>query len=99
MVGGRPGLPRALRWCGRVFQRTLDFLRSLCPKAWPKKTVILLVMQALGSSLSVSFRATLLWLFTKRLVSSTDESKKVLSYILAANHVARLVTELQNRLL
>ena len=96
MVDGGDGLPRALRWCGRVISQPLDFVRSLWPKGWAKKTVILLVMQALDSSLSISFRRTLLWPFGKRLVSNTSDSKKIPSYIPAANKFARLVGKLQN---
>ena len=96
MVDGGPGLPRGLRWCGRVLRQPLDFLRSLSPKGWAQKTVILLVMQALDSSLSISFRRTFLWPLGKRLVSSTSDSKKIPSYIPAANNFARLVAKLQN---
>lgn len=93
--GGR--VPRFIRWIGEVLKHPIDFVRTLIPFGWAKRTLILLVMQTEESS--INLRAERRWFapFSKSLNSyRTAEQKRIPTYIKGANDFARVVADLQN---
>lgn len=96
LADGGGAVPRPLRWLGQVARHPLDFMRSLWPFGWAKRTVILLVMQALESSLDLRLGRRWWWPFGERLVSSRPaDQPKIPTYIPQANAFAREVAKLQ----
>lgn len=93
MVDGGGKMPRALRWVGTILSHPLDFLRSLVPWGWSNKTIILLVMQAVDSSLTIRLRRRWWWPFGRSLSSLGDGQEKIPTYIPAANDFARVVAK------
>ncbi len=92
--GGR--VPRVVRWLGQIVRHPIDFLRSLWPFGWAKRSVILLVMQSLESSLDLRLGRRWWWPFGERLMSSRPaDQPKIPTYIPQANQFARQVAELQ----
>lgn len=96
LADGGGAVPRPVRWLGQLARHPLDFLRSLWPFGWAKRTVILLVMQALESSLDLRLGRRWWWPFGERLVSSRPpDQPKIPTYIPQANAFAREVAKLQ----
>lgn len=97
LVDGGGSVPRIFRWCGEIVRHPIDFVKTLIPFGWAKKSVILLVMQAVDSSLHLKLKRRWYWPFSKRLSSSLAEGdKKIPTYLPAANDFARVVARLQN---
>ncbi|HYP87811.1 MAG TPA: GMC oxidoreductase, partial [Polyangiaceae bacterium] len=91
-VGGRAR--RALRFLGQMARHPLDFLRTQRPWGWAKRTVILLVMQALDNHLRIKLQRSWWWPFGLRLVSELPRGQtRPPTYIPIANLVARRVAE------
>ena len=95
MVDGGTKMPRVLRWLGTIVKHPIDFLRTLVPWGWSKKTVILLVMQALESSLSIRLRRRWWWPMERTLSSHMGDNERIPTYIPAANDFARVVAKKQ----
>ena len=93
MVDGGGKIPRALRWVGTILRHPLDFMRSLIPWGWSNKTIILLVMQALDSSLTIRLRRRWWWPFGRGLSSQVNSKEKIPTFIPAANDFARVVAK------
>jgi cholesterol oxidase len=60
LVDGGGRLPRPVRFLGVAARHPVQFVKSLSVRRWSERTVILLVMQSLDNSLSVSRRKGLL---------------------------------------
>lgn len=84
--GGK--IPRGIKHIGMCIRHPLWFLRTLWPFGWGRKTVILLVMQALDNYLVFSRKRRWWALFRKGLVSKSD-GKKIPTYIPEANQAVR----------
>jgi cholesterol oxidase len=83
---------RPLRWLGNAVQRPLDFLRSLNPFGWARRSTILLVMQTLDNSLRLVRERAWYWPLRKRINSRQDPSQPPIpTYIPVANEAARFV--------
>jgi len=92
--GGGGRARRLLRYVGQVVRHPLDFLRTQRPWGWAKRTVILLVMQAVDNHLRVRLQRSWWWPFSQRLVSELPAGQSSPpTYIPLANLVARRVAE------
>jgi cholesterol oxidase len=89
LTEGGGSIPRWLRWIGTVLRHPLQFLRSVVPFGWAKKTAILLVMQPLDNHLSYRLRRRWYFPFSKKLDSDRGAGEPAPTYIPIANLVAR----------
>jgi cholesterol oxidase len=92
LVDGGGKIPRALRFLGSVLRHPIDTIRFLSPFGFAKKSIILLVMQSLDSSIQVVRKRRIFWPFQKTLSSKSDD-KKIPSYIPIANEFARMLAK------
>lgn len=53
LTGGGPPWPRWMRWVGNIVRHPVQFMRTLNPFGWAKRSAILLVMQPVDSHLSL----------------------------------------------
>lgn len=90
LIDGGSRLGRPLRWAATCLRHPLDFLRTLNPIGWAKRSTIILVMQSLDSSLHLVRRRRWSWPLAKRLTSRRDPGQPpVPNYIPVANEAAR----------
>jgi cholesterol oxidase len=92
LTDGGTRLSRPLKWLATCLVHPIDFLRSLNPFGWARRTVILLVMQTVDSSLRLVRGRRWFWPFRRSLSSrrATGEPR-IPSYIPLANRAARSV--------
>ncbi len=88
-----PFWPRWLRLVGNAVRRPLQFMRTVVPFGWAKKTAILLVMQPLDNHLSYRLRRRWYWPLGHKLDSDRGTAKPAPVYIPIANAVARRMAE------
>lgn len=93
LTGGGGKIPRWLRWMGTVVKHPLQFLRTMIPFGWARKTAILLVMQPVDSHLRYTLRRRWYWPFGKKLDSDRGDGPPVPVYIPVANLVAKKMAE------
>lgn len=94
-AGGR--VPRVLRWLAEIARHPIDFLRTLNPFGWARRTLILLVMQTVDNSLDLSLRRRWFAPFSRSLTSYRPHDHfRIPTYIKAANDFARVVARRQN---
>ena len=95
LVDGGPGLPRALKFLFVCLAHPLDFLRSLIPIGWAKKTIILLVMQTRDNDMQLVRKRRWFWPFGRSLTSAPSErsERRNPSYIPVANDMARRMAQ------
>jgi cholesterol oxidase len=87
-------LTRPLKWLWTCLRHPLDFLRSLNPFGWARRTVILLVMQTVENSLQLVRRRHWYWPFARKLGSQRDPGQPPIpSYIPVANQAVRSIAE------
>jgi cholesterol oxidase len=89
LTDGGGGVPRWLRWIGTALRHPLQFLRTVVPFGWAKKTAILLVMQPVDNHLRYTLRRRWWWPFSKKLDSDRGDGPPVPVYIPVANLVAK----------
>jgi len=93
LTGGGGKIPRQLRWVGAVLRDPIQFLRTMIPFGWARKTAILLVMQPVDSHLRYTLRRRWYWPFGKKLDSDRGDGPPVPVYIPVANLVAKKMAE------
>jgi cholesterol oxidase len=83
---------RVFRLLGNAVRHPLQFIRTLWPVHWSRRTIVLLVMQSLDNA--ISFRAKKRW-FGKgvRLGTAQDAEKPNPTYIDAANKAAEWIAQ------
>jgi cholesterol oxidase len=88
LTGQGTRLTRPLKWLAAIARHPLQFLRTLWPLRWSRRTLILLVMQSLDNALR--FRARRRW-FGRGVALSTeqDEGRPNPTYIEAGDRAAR----------
>jgi cholesterol oxidase len=92
LTDGGTRLTRPLKWMWTCLRHPLDFARSILPFGFARRSVILLVMQTIESSLRVVLRRHWYWPFRKTLGSARSPGQPPIpSYIPAANEAARAV--------
>jgi cholesterol oxidase len=93
LTDGGPGLPRPLRFLVNCVMRPNDFLRSLVPLGWARRTILLLVMQISDNHLELVRRRRWFWPFTKQIDSRYPAARENRnpSYIPIGNEIAKRV--------
>jgi len=92
LTDGGTRLSRPLKWLATCLVHPIDFLRSLNPFGWARRTVILLVMQTVDSSLRLVRGRRWFWPFRRSLSSRRAPGEpRIPSYIPLANRAARSV--------
>jgi len=85
LTPGGPPWPRWLRWLGGVLRHPLATLRAHDVRDWARRTIIILVMQPIGSWV----RMRLAWRpWGRTLVSDFDDGKRPPTYLPIANKIA-----------
>ncbi len=93
LTDGGGSLPRWLRWIGTVLRHPLQFLRTIVPFGWAKKSAILLVMQPVDNHLTYRLRRRWYWPFSKKLDSAPGAGEPAPTYIPVANLVAKKMAQ------
>ena len=96
MVDGGGKIPRLLRLLGAILRHPLDFLSLLWPFGRARRTIILVVMQDLQSSLKFLWRRRWWWPFSRRLGSAPGAEAPIPTYIPIANDFARRLAKRMN---
>ena len=89
--GGR--LPRWLKWFLAILRSPRSFARSLSVRNWSQRSIIVLVMQSLDNSLTVSRKKGLLG---SRLVSRQGHGEPNPTWIPVANEATRVLAQKMN---
>ncbi len=89
LTDGGGSLPRWLRWIGTALRHPLQFLRTVVPFGWAKRTAILLVMQPVDNHLRYRLRRRFWWPFSKKLDSAPGAGEPAPTFIPVANLVAK----------
>ncbi len=90
LVDGGTRVTRPLKWLGTCLRHPVDFLRSLSPLGWAKRSTIVLVMQTVDNSFRLVRERRLLWPFAKSLTSRRAPGEAPIpSYLPVANEAAR----------
>lgn len=89
LTDGGGKMPRWLRWFGTVLRHPLQFVRTVVPFGWAKRSAILLVMQPVDNHLRYQLRRRWYWPFSKKLDSAPGEGEPAPTYIPVANLVAK----------
>lgn len=96
LTDGGGSVPRWLRWLGTIAKHPLQFLRSVVPFGWAKRTAILLVMQPVDNHLRYKLRRRWYWPFSKKLDSAPGAGEPAPTFIPVANLVAKKMAEKMN---
>lgn len=97
LTDGGSRLTRPLKWLWNCVKQPMDFLRSLVPFGWARKTTILLVMQTVDSHMEIHRPRRWWWPFSRGLSSrEAPGAPAVPRYIPAANEAARGVARVVN---
>lgn len=87
-------LTRPLKWLATCARHPVDFLRSLNPRGWAKRSTIILVMQNLDNSMRLVRERRWWWPFRKGLTSRRDPGQPgIPSYLPIANQAAKYMAE------
>jgi cholesterol oxidase len=87
-------LTRPLRWLAACARHPVDFLRSLKPWGWARRSTIILVMQNLDNSMRLVRERRWWWPFRRSLTSRRDPGQPAIpSYLPIANQAARYMAE------
>ena len=85
-------LTRPLKWLANCARQPVDFLRSVQPFGWAKRTIILLVMQTAENSIHLVRKRRWFWPFTRTLSSERAHGEAhIPSYLPVANQAARSI--------
>lgn len=96
LTDGGPPMPRILRWAGEVLRHPVDFLRTLNPFGWARRTLILLVMQTVDNSINLHLKRRWFFPFTVGLTSYRKAGQtRIPTYIPEANAFAKVAAEVQ----
>ncbi len=96
LTDGGGKVPRPLRWLGQVVRHPLDYLRVAFPLGFARRSIILVVMQDLESSLRLRVRRSALPPFRRRLISELEEGGAIPTWIPIANEFARRLARRMN---
>ncbi|HTG33791.1 MAG TPA: GMC family oxidoreductase [Thermoanaerobaculia bacterium] len=87
-------LTRPMKWFATCVRHPVDFLRTLSPFGWAKRSTIVLVMQNLDNSLRLVRARRWFWPFGKGLTSQHAPGEPPIpAYIPVANQAARHIAE------
>ncbi len=92
LVGKRIGLPRLLQWLAVVLTHPLDWLKTMWPVGWSRRTVMMLVMRAFDDA--IAFRAKKRWWGRGyRLVTEQNRDRPAPTYIDIGHRAARWLAQ------
>jgi cholesterol oxidase len=86
LTGKGTRLTRPLKWIGNILRHPVDFLKTIWPVGWSKRTVIFLVMQSLDNA--ISFRARKGLFGGVKLSTEQDPEKPNPTFIESGNQAA-----------
>lgn len=87
-------LTRPMKWIATCLRHPVDFLRTLSPFGWARRSTIILVMQNVDNSIRLLRERRWFWPFGKGLTSRrAPDQPAIPSYIPVANQAARFVAE------
>lgn len=88
LVGEGTRLTRPIKWLGSILLHPFQWLKTILPIGWSRRTVMLLVMQALDNA--IAFRARKRWFGRGyRLITEQDRDKPNPTYIEVGNQAAQ----------
>jgi len=93
LVGGGGRIRRMFRLLGAVLRHPIDFLRSVVPFGFAKRSMLLVVMQDYDTSLCLVPKRRWYWPWRRRLVSKLYRGQALPTYIPIANDVAKRVAK------
>jgi cholesterol oxidase len=94
LTDGGTRVTRPLRWLATCLRHPVDFVRTLNPFGWAKRSTIILVMQNLDNSIRLVRERRWFWPFRKGLTSRREPGQPAIpSYIPVANQAARFMAE------
>ena len=97
LTDGGSRLTRPLKWLGKCLRHPMDFLRTLVPFGWARRSTILLVMQSLDNSLRLVRKRPFYWPFKRVLTSQQDPTQPPIpTFIPVANQAARDIAKRTN---
>jgi cholesterol oxidase len=83
-------LTRPLKWLATVLRHPVDFLRSLYPVGWARRSTIILVMQNIENSMRLVRERRWFWPFGKALTSRRAPGEPAVpAYIAVGNEAAK----------
>jgi cholesterol oxidase len=91
MVGDGTRVTRPLKLLGTIARHPLKLLRTISPRGWSRRTIIVLVMQTLDNAISLVPRRTLRGGI--RLQTAQDPERPNPTFIPVANHFAEWLAE------
>ena len=89
MTDGGGNIPRFIRYIGVVLRHPIDFLRSVSPRGYSARSVILLVMQTLDNSIQLVRKRRMIWPFKKTITTKLGKVGNIPTYIPIAHDFAR----------
>jgi cholesterol oxidase len=93
LVDGGGNVPRQLRFLWSLVRHPFRSIRFAIPYGFAKRSIILLVMQALDNSIEIVRKRRWFWPFSKSLGSKQQPGKSIPTYIPIANEFARKLAE------
>ena len=91
MVGDGTRVTRPLKLLGTMLRHPVKLLRTISPRGWSRRTIIVLVMQTLDNAISLVPRRTLRGGI--RLQTAQDPERPNPTFIPVANHFAQWLAE------
>jgi cholesterol oxidase len=92
LTGEGTRLERPLLWLRNIVRHPVQFLKTLWPFGWSRRTIVLLVMQSLDNA--ISFKATKRWFSSGvKLRTQQDPDNPNPTYIDAANRATEWLAE------
>ena len=89
LTDGGGKIPRPLRYLGNVLRHPLDFLRTLVPYDFARRSIILLVMQTVDNSIRIVRKRRWFRPFSRSLGSKREGGARPPTYIPVAHTFAR----------
>ncbi len=96
LVDGGGRCPRALRLLATIARHPVDFLRTILPFGFARRSVVLVAMQDRESSLSLRLKRSRLSRSRHSLVSSAKDGRRTPAFIPTANDFARRLARRMN---
>ena len=86
LVGNGPHLSRLLKWCARNARHPVEWLRTLWPFGWSRRTILILVMQARDNA--ITFHAKRRRIGSGFRLSTQPDTEKPAPTYIEVGHVA-----------
>lgn len=91
LTGGGDTLPRWLRLVGNILSHPLQFLHTLNPIGWSRRTIVVLVMQPLDSYMRLRLRRN--WFGGSRIDTALVPGQDVPKYLPIGNRITQRLAE------